>query len=170
MMLLTILSSGKCITTLILLGSSLVPSLLATWPKNVILFATKQHLFGFNFRFISLSLKNTTSKCWDVPPNSHCVHWNHQQIPSGICPPNSIKTSNIVMVKVLAAFLRPNGMTVQSYNPMLVINVIFFISSSAIQICQKPDYKSNVVNQEDFPNWVITSSTSDTSRNLWFCN
>ncbi len=74
--------------------------------------------------------------------------------------PNSLKTSDIVLVKVMVTFLKPNGMTVQSYNLVLVINVVFFISSGAIQICQKPNYKSNAVNQDDFPNQVITLSTS----------
>jgi len=60
--------------------------------------------------------------------------------------PSSLKTVDIVRVKVLVPFLRPNGMTVQSYNPVLVINVVFFMSSGAIRICQKPDCKSNAVN------------------------
>jgi hypothetical protein len=72
----------------------------------------------------------------------------------------TLKTSDIVLIKVLVVFLRPNGMTVQSYNPVLVIKVVFFMSSGAIRICQKPDYKSKVVNHDEFPNWLITSSTN----------
>jgi hypothetical protein len=60
--------------------------------------------------------------------------------------PKSLKTSDIVRVNVLVAFLRPNDMTVQSYNPLLVINVVFPMSSGAILICQKPDCKSSAVN------------------------
>ncbi len=61
------------------------------------------------------------------------------------------KTSDIVLVNVLVAFLRPNGMTVQSYSPVLVIKAVFFMSSGAIRICQKPDCKSKAVNHDEFP-------------------
>jgi hypothetical protein len=71
-----------------------------------------------------------------------------------------LKNLYIVLVKVLVAFLRPNGMNVQSYNSVLMISVVFFMSSGAIQICQKLDCKSKAVNHDDFPNWLITSSTS----------
>jgi len=71
-----------------------------------------------------------------------------------------LKNLYIVLVKVLVAFLRPNGMIIQSYNPVLMIKAVFFISSRAIRICQKLDYKSKAVNHDDFPNWLITSSTS----------
>jgi len=74
--------------------------------------------------------------------------------------PKSLTTSDIVLVKVLVAFLRPNGMMVQSYDLVLVISVVFFVSSGAIRICQKPNYKSKAINHDDFPNWLITSSTS----------
>jgi hypothetical protein len=65
--------------------------------------------------------------------------------------PKSLKTSDIVLVKVLVAFFRPNGMTVQSYNPVLVIKAVFFTSSGAIRICQKLDYKSRAVNHAELP-------------------
>jgi hypothetical protein len=63
-----------------------------------------------------------------------------------------VNTSDIVLVNVLVAFFRPNGMTIRSYNPVLVINTVFFTSSGAIRICQKPDCKSRAVNHVELPN------------------
>jgi hypothetical protein len=65
--------------------------------------------------------------------------------------PKSLKTSVIVQVNVLVAFFSLNGITVQSYNPVLVIRAVFFMSSGAIRICQKLDYKSKAVNHNEFP-------------------
>jgi hypothetical protein len=62
-----------------------------------------------------------------------------------------LETSDIVLVNVLVAFFNPNGMTVQSYNPVLVIKAVFFTSSGAIRICQNPDCKSKAVNHVELP-------------------
>jgi uncharacterized membrane protein (DUF441 family) len=65
--------------------------------------------------------------------------------------PKPLKTSVIVRVKVLVAFLSPNGMTVHSNNPLLVTSAVFPMSSRAILICQNPDYTSSAVNHVNLP-------------------
>jgi hypothetical protein len=47
----TVLGWGKCRTASILPGFGLVPLSLTTWPRNIILFVAKQHLFGFEIHF-----------------------------------------------------------------------------------------------------------------------
>jgi hypothetical protein len=73
-MFVTIFGSEKCKNASILPEYGLVPSLLTTWPIKVILFAAKQHLFRFNFRLTSLSLKTQPPNVEDVPPNFHYVY------------------------------------------------------------------------------------------------
>jgi len=53
---------------------------------------------------------------------------------------------------ILLAFFSLNGITFHSYKPDLVIIVVFFTSSRAIGIWQKPNYKSSTKNHWERPN------------------
>ncbi len=129
-----------------------MPFSLTTWPRNVILLAAKQHLLGFSLRFTSLSLHRTISRCWRC--FAQLSLWTLRSSTNTFrnLLLKSLKTYDIVLVNVLVAFFRPNGMTVQSYNLVLVSKAVFFTSSEAIRICQKLDCKSRAVNHVELPN------------------
>ncbi len=110
-------------------------SLLTTCPRKTTLPAAKQHLLGFNFKFTSLSLESTAPRCWRW--SCHSSLWTLRSSTKIFRneSPKPLKTSVIVHVKVLVAFLNPNGMTVHSNNPLLVISAVLPMSSRAILIC-----------------------------------
>jgi hypothetical protein len=60
---------------------------------------------------------------------------------------------------ILVAFFNPNGITFHSNKPNFLITTVFQMSSSTILICQNPNYKSNVKNQDDFPSYVSINGT-----------
>jgi hypothetical protein len=49
-------------------------------------------------------------------------------------PMKDRKTSFINLMKVLGALINPKGMTIHSYKPNLVLNVVFHSSPSFIRI------------------------------------
>lgn len=150
--------------TLILPKFRFVPSLLTTQPRNVMLFATKQHLLRLSFRLTSLSLPKIACKC--VRCSSQfllCMLRPSTNIFKNLSP-RSLNTSYIVLVKVLVVSFSPKGVNVQSYNLFLVIRVIFLTSSGTMHIYQNLDCKPNDVNHEDLPNCAITSWTKNMGK------
>src|SRR6266542_1897028 len=67
-------------------------------------------------------------------------------------------TSFISLWKVGGAFFNPNGITLNSYNPLWHIKAVFSLSSSFISICQYPLAKSKLVNQLPSLNFLSNSS------------
>lgn len=122
LMLVTIYGWKQCTMTLILPRFGFVPSLLTTWPINVMLFATKQHLLGLSFKLTSLSLPKIACKC--VRCSSQflwCMLRSSTNIFKNLSPRSY--TSYIVLMKVLVVSFSPKGINVHSYNPFLAINI-----------------------------------------------
>ncbi len=86
LMLVIIFGFVKCIITSILPGFSLVPLLLTKWPRKVI-FLQQDIYSSLTSSSPPWVWKTQHSNVEDVLPNSHCAHWNHQQILSRTSPP-----------------------------------------------------------------------------------
>ncbi len=69
-----------------------------------------------------------------------------------------INTFAMGLENVFVAFFNLNGITFHSKNLVLMTTTIIQTSSSAILICQKPNYRSKAENHENFTGCVIRSS------------
>jgi len=66
---------------------------------------------------------------------------------------------------VAGAFVSPNGITLNSYNPSIVMKAVLERSSGLISTCQYPDAKSNVEKYLAFPS--VSSKSSILGNGNW---
>jgi hypothetical protein len=125
------------------------------------LYAPKQHLLGFNFKWTSLSFYNTNLICykWSFEFRLCMLTSSPKTFRNWLL--QSLNTSVIILEKVLVVFLNLNGITFHSKNLVLMMIAIFLMFSGAIGICQNLNYKSRVVNHVNYPIWSKTSSISN---------
>ena len=115
-----------------------------TCPRKCTSFCKKLHLDGFNLSPASCSRWNTCSRCsrhWlmlspaTIMSSIYTRHSSHWRPRSTV----SMRRSNVA-----GALTSPNGMTLNSYRPILVEKAVFSWSLGCIFICQNPDIRSIV--------------------------
>src|SRR3954466_7464994 len=113
-------------------GSTANPSPDTTCPRNPTSFNQYSHLLNLAYNLCSLSFSNTKRKC----ASRSCSFLEYTNISSmnttTNLSKNSINTLFLIFMKYAGALVNPNDIRVYSYNPYLVVKVVFVISFSRI--------------------------------------